>query len=201
MQNLNAQELFDLLSSLAPYVESPLHMYALGGTALTIRGIKQSTRDIDINFENKQQYTYATKIFSQVGFIQSSTLRWITQEGLAIDVFFGENILGTQLLNDALKKAKKEQVFGNITLYTLAFEDIIISKLARGDERDFDDIKAIFEHAPINLQSLAARYKETMENSVVAHYQQKFIDLIEFKFSEWRKQKDLQLIEEVKKWI
>ena len=33
-------ELFELLESLVPYIEEKIQLYALGGTALTILGIK-----------------------------------------------------------------------------------------------------------------------------------------------------------------
>jgi tRNA isopentenyl-2-thiomethyl-A-37 hydroxylase MiaE len=79
-------------------------------------------------------------------------------------------------------------------------EDIIISKLARGDERDFSDIKKILENRKIDLNNLTSRYKETMENSAVAFYKQKFLDLIEIKFSQWDLKQDKKLISEVKKW-
>jgi len=52
----------------------------------------------------------------------------------------------------------------------------------------------------IDLNYLARRYKETMENSAVAFYKQKLLDLIEIKFSQWNFKFDNELITEVKKW-
>ena len=82
----------------------------------------------------------------------------------------------------------------------MPLEDIIISKLARGDSRDFDDIKEILESEKINIKNLIQRYKETMETSTVANYQQKLLDLIEIKFKEWKFSRDTDLIDEVKEW-
>lgn len=90
--------------------------------------------------------------------------------------------------------------FGNIQLYTYSLYDVIISKLARGDERDFDDIKMIFESSKIILLDLVARYKETMENSAVSNYRQKLLDLIEIKFRQWRFKLNRKLIWKVKQW-
>ncbi len=78
-------------------------MYALGGTALTILNIKKSTLDIDVNIETIKEYEYICKLFEQIGFEKKGTIRWITQEGLAFDVFHSSNILGTELLPDCLK--------------------------------------------------------------------------------------------------
>lgn len=195
-----AGELFELLESLSKYIEEKIKMSALGGTALTILKLKPSTRDIDINIHSDQEYRYICKIFEQIGFKKSGTIRWLTQEGLAFDLFSGSNFLGTQLLPDYLEKAKFIQSFGKIELYTLSLEDIIISKLARGDERDFIDIKKILKTQAINLNYLVDRYKRTMDNSAVAFYKQKLLDLIEIKFGQWSFKLDKKLISGVKKW-
>ena len=196
----NTEELFELLGSLSKYIEEKIKMYALGGTALTILKLKPSTRDIDINISSDKEYHYVCKIFEQIGFKKIGTIRWLTQEGLAFDLFIGSNFLGTQLLSDCLEKARFIKSFENIDLYTLSLEDIIISKLARGDERDFIDIKKILETQTINLNYLVNRYKETMENSAVTFYKQKLLDLIEIKFGQWGFKLDRKLISEVKKW-
>lgn len=198
-REINAEELFELISSISKYVEREIKMYALGGTALTILGMKKSTRDIDINIESQKEYDYICKIFDELGFDREG-IRWFSQEGLAFDIFHGSNILGTELLPDCIEKSKFIKEFGSIKLYTLPLEDIIISKLARGDQRDFEDIKTIFEKSKVNIKNLAERYKETMESSIVVDYKQKFLDLIEIKFKEWKLKIDNELIAEVKKW-
>ena len=198
-KQINAEELFELIESISKFIEKEIKMYALGGTALTILNIKKSTMDIDINIESNGEYKYICKIFDDLGF-ERKGIRWISQEGLAFDMFHGSNILGTELLPDCIDKSKFIKSFGNIKLYTLQLEDIIISKLARGDSRDFDDIKKILEVEKINLRKLVQRYKETMENSIVANYQQKLLDLIEIKFKEWNFSLDNGLIDEVKEW-
>lgn len=174
----NAKELFELLESLSKYVEEKIKMYALGGTALTILGIKPSTLDIDINIHSNKEYHYVCKLFEQIGFKKIGTIRWLTQEGLAFDLFTGSNFLGTQLRSDCLKKSTLVRSFGKIELYTLSLEDIIVSKLARGDTRDFIDIKKILNTQKIDLNYLVNRCKETMENSTVTSYKQKLLDLI-----------------------
>jgi len=196
----NAQELFELLESLSKYVEESVKMYALGGTALTILQIKPSTLDIDINIQSEKEHRYICKLFEQVGFKRIGTIRWLTQEGLAFDLFIGANFLGTQLLPDCLNKSKFIQSFGKIELYAICLEDIIISKLARGDPRDFIDIKRILDIEKIDLNYLISRYKETMENSAVAFYKQKLLDLIEIKFRQWGWKPNDKLINEVKQW-
>lgn len=199
-EEINVKKLLELLQSISKYVDLKIKIYALGGTALTLLNIKKSTLDIDINIDTNKEHEYISRLFEQIGFEKVGSIRWITQEGLAFDVFHGSNILGTNLLPDCLNLSKFINSFGYIELYTLSLQDIIISKLARGDSRDFDDIKAIFKKEKINLQELVNRYKKTMEVSIVPEYKQKLLDLIEIKFREWRFPLDLALINEVKKW-
>jgi len=198
-KEISAEELLELIESISKFIEKEIKMYALGGTALTILGIKKSTMDVDINIESNSEYKYICKIFDDLGF-ERNGIHWISQEGLAFDMFYGSNILGTELLPDCIDKSKFIKSFGNIKLYTLPLEDIIISKLARGDSRDFDDIKGILGIEKINLRKLVQRYKETMETSIVANYPQKLLDLIEIKFKEWKFNIDNGLINEVKEW-
>jgi len=198
-KEISTEELFELIESISKFIEKEIKIYALGGTALTILNIKKSTRDIDINIETNSEYQYICKIFDDLGF-ERNGIRWISQEGLAFDMFHGSNILGTELLPDCIKKSKFIKSFGNIKLYILPLEDIIISKLARGDSRDFDDIREILKFKKIDLRKLVQRYKETMEISVVANYKQKLLDLIEIKFKEWELSIDKKLINEVKEW-
>ena len=56
------------------------------------------------------------------------------------------------------------------------------------------------QKSKINLKDFVKRYKETMETSLDANYQQKLLDLIEIKFKEWNFDLDEVLISGVKKW-
>ena len=195
-----AKELYELLESISKYIERKINMYSLGGTALTILGIKPSTLDIDIDIESQKDYKYICEIFERIGFKKIGSIRWQAQEGLFFDLFRGSNILGTDLLRDYTNKSKFIKSFGNIELYTLSLYDIIITKLARGDPRDFIDIKMIFVTQEISLTNLVKRYKETMESSIGANYKQKLLDLIEIEFTHWKFKLDKKLIHEVKRW-
>ncbi len=124
-EEISAERLFDLLTSLSKFIEIKIRMYALGGTALTLLHIKKSTLDIDLNIGTKKEYDYLLKIFQEVGFERKGPLRWLSQEGLVFDLFYGAHILGTSLLPDCLELATPIASFGNVELHTLALEDIL----------------------------------------------------------------------------
>ncbi len=198
-RELGAEELFEFIKSITKYVNKEIKIYALGGTALTILNIKNSTLDIDVNIESEKEYKYICKIFDDLGF-QRKGRRWYTQEGLAFDMFHGSHILGTELLPEAITEAELIKEIGKIKLYVIPLEDIIISKLARGDKRDFQDIKSILEYKDINLREFTKRYKRTMKQSTVKNYKQKLLDLIDIKFKEWNIRISEELLKEVKEW-
>lgn len=199
-RELTVSDLYALLESISTYMEKEVEVYALGGTALTILGLKSSTKDVDFNVDSTEQYTYLIKLFKDLGFEEIGSIRWQTQEGFALDIFYGSNILGTALLPDCLKKSRFIRGFGKLKLYTFSLDDIIISKLARGSDRDFMDIKQILLKEKIVMEELVNRYKETMETSIVAQYKQRLLDLIEIKFKEWSFKTDKRLLKEVKGW-
>ncbi|MBI5388746.1 hypothetical protein HZB01_00020 [Candidatus Woesearchaeota archaeon] len=196
----NADALYAFLESIGKFFEQKIKFYALGGTALTILGIKPSTLDLDFNIHSEKEYQHAILIFTDIGFRKIGDYKWITQEGFALDIFHGSYILGTQLLPDALAKSKPIRKFGNIELFVLSLEDIIISKLARGDSRDFVDIHAIFLKNKISIPYLTQRYKETVAISIIPLAKQKLLDLIEIKCKEWKIDVASGIIEEVKQW-
>lgn len=91
-EEINADRLFVLLESISKFVDKKINIYALGGTALTILKIKNSTLDVDINIDTYKEFKYISNIFEQIGFKKINEMRWITQEGLAFDLFHGSNI-------------------------------------------------------------------------------------------------------------
>lgn len=193
-------DLFELLESISKHVDRQVRMYALGGTALTILGLKTSTVDVDVNVDSGEEYAYLSDLFEGLGFKRLGPIRWLTQEGIAFDLFHGSFILGTDLLPDCLEISKFIRRFGQLELYTLSLYDIIISKLARGDDRDFDDIKQVFLKEVIDVKQLVERYRMTMETSIVGQYKQKLLDLIEIKFKEWSFKVDKRLVQGVRRW-
>lgn len=196
---LNKTDLLALIKDIDSYAQQHYDLYALGGTALTLRDIKDSTLDVDINIPEDQKDAL-TKLFEKLGFQQLGTHRWRAQEGFAFDLFTGNDILGTHLPDDTTQQAHPITTYQHITLYALSNQDIIISKLTRGDDRDFADIKTILEHQTIDLHALTRRYQQTMQDSVVAQHKQKLLDLIEIKLPQWGFEKPQELIKEVKQW-
>ena len=61
-----------------------------------------------------------------------------------------------------------------LSLYTLNWYDIIITKTARSEPRDIEDILMIIQNQPIDFQKLKKRYYNLAETSLIAAYDLKF---------------------------
>jgi hypothetical protein len=69
-------------------------------------------------------------------------------------------------LDDWKKKSKFLFSKGNINIYRLNWEDIIITKIVRLEERDIEDIQNILSRIQIDFEELKERYKKTTECAV-----------------------------------
>lgn len=119
-------------------------LVAIGGTALTLVGIKPSTRDVDFCVDSKNVDEF--KKLSKNGRFK-------------VDIFQDGYIFSEQLPDDYIEKSALIQSgMKNIELRVLSLIDIIITKAARYNERDEEDIGAIAKTNKINRDELISRF-------------------------------------------
>jgi len=163
---LNADQLIKTLMAwdgLIPGREK-VHLIACGGTALTLLGYKPSTLDVDFLIPVVSEHKRLTTFLAQAGYEQLSGHRWKRpDEILLFDLFVGSSVFTTGLLDSPLVAGKNRKIreFNQIYLGVLNSLDLIITKLFRGNEVDFQDCQLLLDHEKINLADLEERYKET----------------------------------------
>lgn len=124
---------------------------AVGGTALTLLGLKPSTRDVDFCIQSKD-----LAIFK----------RLTKNAKFKVDIFTDGFIFSEQLPDDYMEKSRKtSNDLKNISLRTLSPVDIILTKAARYNERDEEDIATITKANKINKRELVKRF-----NDIVSTY-------------------------------
>ena len=190
----------DIISKLNEFSGMPMDIYAVGGTALTLLGLKDSTRDIDFNIDSSKGYAEAEKLFLRMGFKKIGPTKWETDIGFFIDFYQEGYIFSVQLPADYEKTSIEIRNFGKIRLLAINPYDIIITKLGRSDSKDFDDIKTILMKERINLGKLADRYIRTMENSLVPNARENMLILLRKRMLEWNMKPDDTAIRKVEKW-
>lgn len=175
--NTNLKELDSLLQLLAD-LDNPIELYAIGGTAMLLKNIKEATKDIDFLTTEKQETIQ--HLFELAGLKEKnhSKLCNIWHLGdIRIDVFYDEFIMGISLPNDWKEKSKHLKDIGKLKLFILNWEDIIITKIARSEQRDIQDSLAIIKAENIGFKDLKKRYYGLAGVSLIAEYDKKFKDL------------------------
>ncbi len=157
--------LLDRISAWDTFLKRKVHLIACGGTALTLLGVKSSTKDIDLIVPNLDEYEYLVGILKQLGYKSASGWGWERGDGFIFDLFRGKAIHTTELLESPLEKGNHILVkeFNRIYLGVLNYYDLIISKLFRATAIDIDDclVLAKDKEKDIDFKQLEKRFKET----------------------------------------
>jgi len=182
---LNQKDLLDTLGLWNGFLNRKIHLIACGGTALTLLGVKESTKDVDMLIPEVQEYDYLIKTLKQLGYKPTSGSGWQkTGDVFIFDLFRGKRVHTTELLESPLEKNNHILIkeLTHIYIGVLNPYDLIVSKLFRGTHVDIDDCLMLFRAKDIKLDLLRERYIETAkydisENRLIKaweHYEQVF---------------------------
>lgn len=135
-------------------LDEEIELFAIGGTAMVLAGIKESTKDID--FLTTLDYNTIKKHFGLTGLREkdSSKLcnKWFLDNKIRVDLFYDGYIMGITLEDDWKELSRKIRTVGKLKLYILNWYDIIITKIARSETRDIKDVLGIIESQKIDLK-------------------------------------------------
>ena len=117
-------------------------LVAVGGTAMTLLGLKPSTIDVDfcIASEDKRHFEAAL------------------DKKFKVDIFVDGYIFSEQLPDDYIEKSKDVLELDKIWLKVLSPVDIVITKSARLNARDEEDIRAIAKY--VEREELVKRFEK-----------------------------------------
>lgn len=165
----------ELFLNLLADVDEELELFALGGTAMVLKGIKESTKDID--FLTAEPYSKIKKLFILAGLKEESPSKlcniWRLQN-IRVDVFYDGFIFGVPFPDDWKELSEKLRDIGKVRLFVLNWYDLIITKIARSEERDIGDILAILTSQKIDFEVLKKRYYSIAETALIADFDYKF---------------------------
>ncbi|MBI2175725.1 hypothetical protein HYU40_00025 [Candidatus Woesearchaeota archaeon] len=148
---ISKDELLAYLQKIDAEVKEPVTLIAVGGTAMTLLGIKDTTKDVDFCIETKKDRGTIKKL------IEKSDSR------IRVDLFSEGYIFSVQLPKDYARLARPVKGnFRNVKLKTLHPIDLIISKTDRLNERDIEDIEVLIKS--VNKAKLQQRYKQVIDS-------------------------------------
>lgn len=162
---IDKQGLMDRIIGWDGFLKRDIHLIACGGTALTLLGIKASTKDIDLIVPNVNEYEYLIATLKQLGYKSITGSGWSREDGFIFDLFRGKFVHTTELLESPLDKGNNIMVkeFDKIYLGILNYYDIVITKLFRGSGVDIEDCLMLLKSKKkeVDLEHLEKRFKET----------------------------------------
>lgn len=164
---LNKDSLLASLAQWNSFLKRKVHLVACGGTAMTLLNVKESTRDMDFMVPKEGEHKYLVKTIRQLGYKSVSGYGWARDDEVFIfDLFPGNRIHTTELLDNPLQEGKHMLIkeFSHIYLGVLNDYDLIVSKLFRGSEVDFQDCARLVEahKDEINIEKLKEHFFELL---------------------------------------
>jgi len=183
---IDRDRLLEVIGGWDSYLRKKVRLIACGGTAMTLLGVKVSTKDIDLIVPEIAEYDYLIEILKQLGYKAVSGNGWSRDETFIFDIFRGKKVHTTELLESPLNEGNNYIVkeFSHIYLGALNYYDLIVSKLFRGDGVDFEDCLALMKSkgSEIDIERLKARFRETASYEIseekVNKNLERFIDML-----------------------
>lgn len=167
----NLESFLQLIADLDKEIE----LFAMGGTAMVLKNIKEATKDID--FLTVLDYETIKELFGLAGLREKDSSKlcniWYLGDK-RIDIFYDEFVMGITLPDDWKELSEHIRNIGKLRLYILNWYDIIITKIARSEPRDIDDILVILKTQKVDFKVLKKRYYELAPVSLISDCDVKF---------------------------
>lgn len=166
---INIEQQRTLFVAIAEKMPMKITVYAIGGTAMMLLGLKEQTLDIDLVFRDKKDREIFKNVALSLGYKESDTRiiygtkpnapEIIKLDTTRLDLFL-LNILGIQFSDDMITRAEQIHEFGsNLIIRPANIHDIVIMKSATQRGKDEIDIVTILKDRKINWEILIQESK------------------------------------------
>lgn len=168
---LDKNRLLDILGEWNHFLKRKVHLIACGGTAMTLIGVKPSTKDVDFMAPEVGEHGYLIKQLKALGYKQVTGSGWKRDgEDFQFDIFCGSLIHTTELLDSPLEEGRHSILmeFSHLYIGILNDYDLISSKVMRGTNVDFEDCLSLAEarRDEINIERLIHHFYELVSYDV-----------------------------------
>ena len=103
IDRLDKDMLIDILREWNRFLRRKVHLIACGGSAMTLIGVKPTTKDVDFMAPKVKEYDYLIKQLKTLGYKQVTGSGWKRDsEDFQFDIFRGNCIHTTELLRSIL---------------------------------------------------------------------------------------------------
>lgn len=166
---IDIQKQEEMLIAIGNILSKKIEVYAIGGTAMMLRGIKKSTLDVDFVFdkkEDREEFMIALRKLGAEGYDATLVYGFKKDSPLMLkfndcrfDMFMNKII--TSYFSSTMKERAKEiHEFGNLIVKVADANDILIMKSATSREKDDEDIIALISKSKIDWNVVLEEAKE-----------------------------------------
>lgn len=168
---LDKDRLLDILGQWNYFLKRKVHLIACGGSAMTLIGVKPSTKDVDFMVPKVGEYQYLIMQLKALDYKQVTGSGWKRDgEDFLFDLFFGNRIHTTELLESPLNEGRHSLLkeFSHLYIGILNDYDLISSKLMRGTNVDFEDCVSLAEARgrELDIERLIGHFHELISYDV-----------------------------------
>ncbi len=184
---LSQKQLLEILEGWNHYLRRKVHLVACGGTAMTLLGVKASTKDVDFMTPYVDEHTYLIKQIKKLGYKQVTNSGWERSgEPFRFDLFIGNRIHTTELLRSPLEEGQHSLLkeFSRLYIGILNEYDLIASKLMRGTQVDYDDCLMLTKahRAKLDIDHLVKHYRKMVSYDIsekrIGSHIDRFIEIL-----------------------
>ncbi|MEK6933645.1 MAG: DUF6036 family nucleotidyltransferase [Nanoarchaeota archaeon] len=166
----NKDELDQLLANVGSKIEKPVNIFMIGGCALSFKGLKEATKDIDIIITDQEGFNILNMAMKENGF-QSMTekenefyltaLAVYKKDDSRIDVFLKQVGKMLFLTKNMITRSEEYRKYDKLSVYLVSNEDIFLFKMMTSREGDIYDCDRIMRNG-IDYKII---YEEVIEQS------------------------------------
>jgi hypothetical protein len=139
---LDGSELVLFLEEVEKELGRDITLVAVGGTALTLLGVKPSTMDVDFTIPSDDYGEFQNALKS-------------TPHGFKVDSWRDGAVFSQMLPDDYLRRSLEIRRLKRIRLKALNPVDIVVTKIGRLDERDKQDIEACIKRFKLRRSQIS----------------------------------------------
>ncbi|MEK6856212.1 MAG: DUF6036 family nucleotidyltransferase [Nanoarchaeota archaeon] len=170
MIDIKQQE--DMFLAIGNILKRKIGIYAIGGTAMMLRGLKNSTLDVDLVFDKKTDREEFMDALRKLGAkesdatlvygLRNNTPLMLTLNNCRFDLFMNKII--TSNFSDSMKERSKSiHEFSNLIIKVASPSDILIMKSVTSRDKDNDDIIAIINKTKLDWNVVIEEAKEQVK--------------------------------------
>lgn len=171
-KKIGIKEQEELFSLIGRTLKKKTECFVVGGTAMMFLGLKETTKDIDIIFKEKEDYNNSKKTLLSLGakepeakIINPEKVSSILSLGDARFDLFLDYLIKFKLTKSIISRVIEAHEFSNLTVKVISPEDIILFKSFANREGDKVDVANILKKTNINWPIILQEAEEQTKNS------------------------------------